>query len=253
MGLFKAVYPKAPRFKPLAQAVSKISDEAPIYVSVDGLEIRALSPDKTALLIVKLPAIVFEEFSVENKVSFSVASSELNRVSRRAGRNDAMVMELIKENNVLRVGYRDVKTSVERSFYLNLLNYELQEIGEPRIDFNVTVKMLTSDFKQIVRDVKAVGDEAVFHYKDNKLYVISRTMQKEYVGEFSEGNPLSYLSSTKDDVKATYSIDILEAAIKATSASKTLTIQFDQDKPLRIEFEIVGGGSLIYWIVPRVE
>ncbi|MEM4759028.1 MAG: DNA polymerase sliding clamp, partial [Desulfurococcaceae archaeon] len=61
------------------------------------------------------------------------------------------------------------------------------------------------------------------------------------------------LSSTKDDVKASYSIDILEAAIKATAASKTLTIQFDQDKPMRIEFEIVGGGSLIYWIVPRVE
>ncbi|MEM0355205.1 MAG: DNA polymerase sliding clamp [Desulfurococcaceae archaeon] len=251
--MFKAIYPKASRFKPLAQAIAKISDEAPFYVSVDGLEIKTLSPDKTALLIIKLPAIVFEEFSIEDKVSFSVASSELNRVSRRAGRNDSMVMELIKENNVLRIGYRDAKTGIERSFYLNLLNYELKELSEPKIDFNVTVKMLTSDFKHIIRDVKAIGEEAVFHYRDNKLYVISRTMQKEYVGEFSEGNPLTYLSSTKDDVKASYSIDILEAAIKATAASKTLTIQFDQDKPMRIEFEIVGGGSLIYWIVPRVE
>lgn len=251
--MFKAVYPKAPRFRSLAQAVAKISDEAPFYASVDGLEIKALSPEKTALLIIRLPAIVFEEFSVEDKVSFSVASSELNRISRRAGRNDAMVMELIRESNVLRVGYRDVKTGIERSFYLNLSSIGLQEISEPKVDLSVTVKFMTSDFKQIIRDVKAIGEEAVFHYKDNKLYVISNAMQKEYVGEFVEGNPLSYLSSSKDEVRSTYSIDILETAIKATSASKTLTIQFDQDKPMRIEFEIMGGGSLIYWIVPRVE
>lgn len=251
--MFRAVYPKAPKFKYITQALAKISDEASFYTSIDGVEIKALSPDKTALIVVKLPSIVFEEYNVDDKESFKVASSEFNKVARRAGRNDALILELMRENNVVKVGYRDRKTGVEREFYVNLSSPFAEEIGEPELELTVTVRMLSGDLKQIVRDVKVIGEEALFHYRDNKLFVKTTVQQKEYTCELSEGNPLAYISSTKDEVKSTYSVDVLETVLKAIASSKNVTLQFDDNKPMRIEFELIGGGSILYWIAPRVE
>ncbi|RLG83173.1 MAG: hypothetical protein DRO40_05575 [Thermoprotei archaeon] len=77
------------------------------------------------------------------------------------------------------------------------------------------------------------------------------TQQKEYEGVFEQDNPLITLTSTVEKALARYSIGLLEATLRAAAASKNVEIQFDADKPLRVEFELPTGGSIIYWIAPR--
>jgi len=164
-----------------------------------------------------------------------------------------LVFEYDKEKNNLRIGFRNKKTGVERSFYVEARSGVSESIEELKIDLSVTARFVADDYKQIIRDLKVIGEEAIFHYKDGKLYIYSHSQQKEYRGEFSEGNPLTYLSSTVDEAKSIYSVSLLEATLKPIQASKYVTFSFDTDKPAKIEFEITEGGYMTYWIVPRVE
>ncbi|MGC8953870.1 MAG: DNA polymerase sliding clamp [Desulfurococcus sp.] len=250
--MFKAVYPNASKMKYITQAIAKITDEAPIYVTQEGLEVRVLSPDKSMLSIVRIPAMSFEEYSVEGEESFIVASTDLNKIMRRGTRNDVLVMELDRAGNVLNMVFRDRKTGLERVFQLELLPRTPEPVPELNIELGVVVKMMAEDYMNIIGDLKTIGEEAIFAYEENKLKISSSEQQKEYVGVFTEGSPLLYLYSSVEKARAVYSIDLLAVTVKPASASKQVTISFDTDKPVKVEYELAGGGQLIYWVVPRV-
>ncbi|MEM3926014.1 MAG: DNA polymerase sliding clamp [Desulfurococcaceae archaeon] len=250
--MFKAIYPNASKMKYVTQAIAKITDEVPFYATTDSLEARILSPDKTMLTIFKIPSIAFEEFHVEGEEFFVVSSTELNKIVRRASRNDVLVLELDKENNVLKTIFRDRKIGVEREFQISIIPRPQETIPYLDIDLNVSVRMLSEDFKNIISDLKIVGEEALFIYDKNKLVISSIEQQKEYSCELVEGNPLLYIAASVEKARASYNIDMLAIAVKPASASKQVTISFDTDKPMKIEYELTGGGQIIYWLVPRI-
>jgi proliferating cell nuclear antigen len=112
--------------------------------------------------------------------------------------------------------------------------------------------MLSQDFKNIVSDLKLVGDEAIFTYEAGKITIISTEQQKEYKCDLAEGNPLIILSSTVEKARSSYSIDLLVEAARPASATKNITISFDTSKPMKVEYDIGDGSKLIYWLVPRI-
>jgi len=251
--LFRAVYSNASKMKYVAQAIAKITDEAPFYATPDALEVKVLSPDKTMMTIVKIPGIAFDEYSVDGEEFFVISSMDFNRIIRRCTRNDVMEMELDKEHSALRIIFRDKKTGLERTFLLETRPRPPEPVPEINIELGVTVKIASDDYRELLGDLKTVGETAVFTVQEGKLIVKTGEQQKEYEGVFSEGNPLIYLSSTSPRVQAKYSVDLLQATLKPISAAKQVTIYFDNDKPMKIEYEIAGGGTIIYWLTPRVE
>ena len=251
--MFRASYTATTKFKYIAQTIAKLTDEAPFYATLDALEVRILSPDKTTLTIVKIPSIAFEEYEVDEEKFFVVSSDELNKIVKRGTRNDILIFELDEEKNQLKIIFRNKKTGIERSFVIETKPRTMEKIPEPQLELGVTARFVADDYKHIIRDLKIIGEEAIFQYKDGKLYILSHTQQKEYRGEFSEGNPLTYLSATVEQARAKYSVGLLETTLKPVQASKFVTVSFDTDKPIKIEFEVAEGGYIIYWIVPRVE
>ncbi len=251
--MFRAVYPSATKFKYIAQTLAKIVDEIPFYGEPEQLEVRVLSPDKTTMTILRIPSIAFEEYICDQEEFFVVGSDEFNRIARRGTRNDLVVLELDRERKVLKFMFKDKKTGVERTFYLQLKERVIEKLPEISLELGVSIRMLADDYKNIIRDLKIVGEEAIFIFEDNKLTIKSMTQQKEYIGVFEQDNPLLYISSTTDKAIARYSVGLLETTLKAAAASKNVLLEFDSNKPLKVEFELPTGGTLTYWIAPRSE
>lgn len=250
--MFKAQYPNISKLKQVVQALSKISDELQLKVTVDSLQLGALSPDKTVMGILVLPSLAFEEFNVEEESTLLISATELKKVMRRGTRNDVMQLTVNREANELVIVLRDKKTGLEREFGVPIIPRPPEPLPELNLELSVSFTMLSQDFKNIVGDLKLVGEEAEFTYEANRVSIRSMEQRKEYVCTLLEGNPLVLLTSASDKARAAYSIDMLVAAARAASASKQVTISFDTAKPMKIEYELAGGGKLIYWIVPRV-
>ncbi len=251
---FRAVYPAATKFKYIVQTIAKIMDEIPFTATQEGLEVRALTPDKTTMIVLRLPMIAFEEYELdEDKKSFIVSSDELNRVAKRGTRNDMVELRLDEDNRRLVVNFVDKKTGVVRSFYVPLREGIVEELMEPQVDLEVTLRLEADDFKEIINDAKIVSDEVEFIAYEDRLEVISVAQQKRYRGVFKEGEPLIQLTVKGNaPVKSKYSIDLLKAATKAASAAETATIEYGESLPMRITFDLPGEGVLVYWVSPRL-
>lgn len=250
--VFKALYPSATKFKYIIQTLAKIADEIPFKAEADGLYVRLLSPDKTTMTIAHVPASAFESYMVEEEFVFTIASDEINKVAKRGTRNDLVELIVDRKKNQLEINFIDKKTNVSRRFIIQLRESVYEEFGEPKVELQVQARMMADDFKNILRDSKLVGDEVEFTATPSNLKVQSVAAQKEYKCLLSIGKPLLSLDCSLDSVSAKYSIDLLNAALKAATASDTVTLSFGPNMPMKLVFEMPGEGTLTYWVAPRV-
>lgn len=251
--MFRTVYPNASKFKKLIGALVKLSDELPFYVTRNGLDIKVLSPDKTMLAIASLSSIEFEELEVEGEEAVVIVSStDLKKIIKRASRNDSLLITVNKETNELVITIKDRKTGVEREFTAPLIPKPPEPIPELQLELSVSFTMLSQDFKDIVSDLKIIGEEAIFTYENGAILIKSTEHQKEYICVLKEGSPLILLSSMVDKARASYNVEMIIATARASGVSKNVNISFDTDKPMQILYELAGGGKLTYWIVPRL-
>ncbi|ABM81116.1 DNA polymerase sliding clamp [Hyperthermus butylicus] len=251
---FRAVYPAATKFKYIIQTIAKVMDEIPFIVAQDGLDVRTLTPDKTTMIILRLPVTAFEEYQLdEDKKTFIVLADELNKVAKRGTRNDIVELKLDEEHRRLEVNFIDKKTNVVRSFYVSLREGTVEELAEPQVELTVTAKMMADDFKNVINDAKIVSDEVEFAAYEDRIEVYAESAQKKYMGVLKVGMPLITLNvEGGTPIRAKYSIDLLKAAVKATTAANTVTLEYGEALPMRLSFDLPGGGLLIYWISPRV-
>ncbi len=250
--LVKVAYPNASKLKRVFQVLVKISDELPFFITQEAFEVKVISPDKTIMGIFRAPSVVFEEYSISEEEGFIVSGTELKKAVKRAAKNDVAVFELDKENSILKITLRDKKTGLERELGVPLVPKPIEPLPELQLELGVTFTMLSQDFKNIIGDLKLVGDEAVFTYEAGKIIITSTEQQKEYKCELLEGNPLILVSSLVEKARASYSIDLLVEAARATSVAKNVIISFDTGKPLKVEYDIGDGSKLMYWLVPRI-
>jgi len=250
--VFKITYPNASKLKRVFQVLVKISDEVPFFATSEALEVKVMSPDKTVMGVFRAPSIVFEEYNIDGEESFIVSGTELKKAVKRAARNDVAVLELDREGGVLKFTLQDKKTGLERELAVPLIPKPVEPLPDIQLDLSVTFTMLSQDFKNIVGDLKLVGDEATFIYEAGKITIISTEQQKEYKCDLTEGNPLILLSSIVEKARASYSIDLLVEAVRAATIAKNVTISFDTGKPMKVEYDIGDGSKLIYWLVPRI-
>ncbi len=251
--VFRCIYPAATKFKYIVQTIVKILDEVPFIATSEGLEVRTLTPEKTTMIILRMPTTSFEEYQLEEEEkTFIVPADDLNKVAKRGTRNDLVELALEEEQRRLRVTFIDKKTSVTRTFYVPLREGVVERLSEPQVELTVSLKMLADDLKNIINDVKLVGDEAEFIGLEDRFEVRSVTPQREYHGVFEVGNPLiTYDIRGEAPVRSKYAIDLLKASTKAASAADAVTVEFGEGLPLRLAFDLPGGSSLIYWITPR--
>lgn len=254
MAGFRATYPNASKFKYIVQTIVKLMDEVPFIAKGDGLEVKALTPDKTTMIVLALPFTAFEDYSVEgDKVSFIVASDELNRVAKRGTRNDLVELKLDTERRRLEVGFIDRKTGITRNFHIALREGSVEELVEPQVELSVSVRMEASELKDIINDAKVVGDEIELIAYNDRLEAVTESAQKKYRAVLSEGEALLSISvEGSEPVRSKYSIDLLKAATKAASTAEVVTLEYGESLPLKIIFELPGGGTLTYWVSPRM-
>jgi proliferating cell nuclear antigen len=251
---FRAVYPAATKFKYIVQTIAKVMDEIPFVATPEGLEVKTLTPDKTTMIVLKLPMTAFEEYELEEeKKTFVVPADELNRIAKRGTRNDMVELKLNEEQRRLEINFIDKKTGVVRSFYVPLREAIVEELAEPQVELTVTARLEADDFKNIINDAKIVSDEVEFSAYEDHLEVVAVSAQKKYTGIFRVGDPLISLDVRGTaPIRAKYSIDLLKATTKATSAADTATLEYGEALPMRISFDLPGNGVLIYWVSPRI-
>ncbi len=250
--MLRIVYSAASKFKYVTQSLAKINDEGIFVFSPEQLAAQIMSPDKTTMAVLKMPAITFDEYLVDEELALLVRTDEFNKVVKRATRNDDLILEYDYDQQTLIVSLRDRKTGLIRQFTITSTPASDYKLKEPKIDFSVKFHLLADDFKAIIQDAKIVGDLVYFEAKPGEVVVRVEGEEKEYEWIMTEEDPLITLEVTEES-KSSYSRAALEVTSKPTGAADNVKVGFSSDYPMQVEYTFPNGEKLVIYIAPSLE
>jgi len=235
----------------LKESITIISDlvnEARFKVTPNAIELVAMDPANVAMVIFKLLSSCFTEYDVEKDTEITINLSNLKQVLRRASPKDMLTIEL--EENRLKI---TLKSSTTRTFNLPIIELEEKEQKVPDLKFPVTIKTSSSILNEAIADVDIVGESVTFIAEPNKFTLHAEGDLNQAKIEIKEDEATKVNTNSDEKVKAKYSIEYLKKMINGSKLSDEVTIQFNKDYPLKLEYKTVDKVMLSFILAPRVE
>ena len=236
----------------LKESISIISDlvnEARFKVTFDAIELVAMDPANVAMVIFKLLSSAFTEYDVKKETEIAINLSNLKQILRRASPKDMLTLEL-DDNNSLKI---ELKSNTTRTFNLPIIDFEEKEQKVPDLKFPVTIKTSSSILNEAISDVDVVGESVAFIAEQKKFTLHAEGDLSQAKIEIKEDENTKITLSGDEKIKAKYSIEYLKKMISGSKLSDEVTIQFNKDYPLKLDYKSVDKVMLSFILAPRVE
>lgn len=229
--------------------ISELVNEGRFKVSKDSLELVAMDPANVAMVIFRLFSSAFTEYDLKDTVEFGINLSNLKQILRRAGPNDMLTLELDEENK-LKV---ELKGGIKRTFSLPIIELEEKEQKVPDLQFPVQITTASGILSDAIDDVDIVADSVSFSAEPEMFSISAQgdLSQAKIDIKAAESTFISMKSAEK--VRSKYSIEYLKKMAMGCKLSDEVTIMFNKDYPLKLEYKAIDRLLLSFILAPRVE
>lgn len=244
---FRVLFPAAHVWRYVVGGLKGMIKEGVFVFADDGIRLKALDPSHVVMVDVFFPRGSAMEFDVEGEVRIPLNMEELARVLRRAGKKDYLKLE--KEGDRLKV---TLEGRFSRSFHEPVISLEYSEIGEIKVPFKVDVRLASRVFEEAVSDLEPVGDIIGFEADGERLVIFNESETvKAYIELTPEFGVLS--SVVEEPQRAVYSYEYVSSFIPVAKVADVVRVQFSNDMPLKLTFELPQGAWLALYVAPRAE
>ncbi|MBN2567081.1 proliferating cell nuclear antigen (pcna) [Candidatus Woesearchaeota archaeon] len=228
--------------------ISELVNEARIKVTGSAIELVAMDPANVAMVIFKLLSSSFVEYKVEKDQEIAINLSNLKQILRRAKPNDVLSLEVVE--NKLKV---TLKSGTVRTFSLPIIDIEEREQKIPSLTFPVDIQMPSSVLLEAVEDADIVAESVSFVAEPKKLVIDAEGDLSKAQIEIRDNNHTRITVEGGSEVRSKYSIEYLKKMIQGAKLAENVSIRFNKDYPLKIDFTEVDKVSLSFILAPRVD
>ena len=228
--------------------ISELVNEASFKITANSIELIAMDPANVAMVLFKLLSSAFVEYQVNKDVDLAINLNNLKQILRRAKSSDTLVLEM--EEDKLKITLQGSST---RTFFLPIIDMEEREQRVPELSFPVTVKTKTDILTDAIEDVAVVAESVSFIVEPKKMSIMAEGDLSKVKIEVPSGDNTIIVSDTQDKVRSKYSIEYLKKMMTASKLTNNVTIQFNKDYPLKLEYKAVDKIFLSFILAPRVE
>ena len=138
--MFKLKVSDAKLLRDMATAISILVDEATFKIDPEGLKLRAMDPSRVAMIDFEWPKSIFQEYVATEPSKMCINISELLKLLKRAGRDEAVELSLDDKTGRLQI---TITGKYSRNFTMPTLEASEEEVPTPKITFNVKAKTTT--------------------------------------------------------------------------------------------------------------
>jgi proliferating cell nuclear antigen len=228
--------------------ISELVNEARFKITPEAIELVAMDPANVAMVIFKLLSSSFVEYDVKGETDITINLSNFKQILKRAKPNDTLSLEM--EEGRLRI---QLKGNTTRTFSLPIIESEEKEQKIPELSFPVSITTSAVTLNEAIEDVDVVGESVSFIAEPSKLTISAEGDLSHAKIEIKGDSDTKITAETQDKVKAKYSIEYLKKMIGGSKLSSEVSLGFNKDYPLKIEFKAIDKVMLSFILAPRVE
>jgi proliferating cell nuclear antigen len=249
--MFKLKVSDAKLLRDMTAAISILVDEATFKIEPEGLKLRAMDPSRVAMIDFEWPKTIFEEYTCEVPSKMCINISELLKLLKRAGKDEAVELSLDDKTGRLQI---KITGKYTRTFNMPTLEASEEEVPTPKIAFNIKAKTTTQGLSQAIEDAQLVSDHVRIEAGAQQLVLNASGDLMGATITLQKGSDTLMDLDAKENSKATFSLSYLSEIIKTASATSDIaTLEFSTDMPIKIDFQQIKEGKLTFFLAPRIE
>ena len=226
---------------------SELLQEVNLKVKPDSIELVAMDPANVAMVVLKLYSSIFTEYNVATEMTIGLNLSNLKQILKRSGANDILTLEF--EENMVNLRLRG---ATDRTFKMPIIDVEEKEQKVPQLNFPIKVVTNSILISEAIEDISIVSEATTFTLDSAKLVISGQGDTSNATVEIP-ADENTKISATPNEISSKYSIEYLKKMVGGAKLSEIITLQFNKDYPLRIDFAEQGKFELSFILAPRVE
>jgi proliferating cell nuclear antigen len=243
------VLEKAEVLKKSVDAIAVLIDEAEFEVSDNGMTLKATDPSQISMVDFVYDKKAFKKFEITGTIRLGMDLEYLNQVMARAKPGDEVELKLGDKSSKLSITFRGDST---RTFSVPLIDVSKNELPNPKIEFDATVKVKANVLQDALKDAGLLSTHLTLGAKGEQFYVKANSSKGELLNETKKDSPSLPGLDVKKDCSAMFPLDYLRDMLKAASIETEVLVKLKENAPIELTYE-VGDASLKYFLAPRIE
>jgi proliferating cell nuclear antigen len=239
----------------IIETLSSIIDETMIVVTPKEFRIEAMDPSRICLLKLVIKKEGFDDFECNKACKIGLNLDDFDKILKRSSSNDSITLEYQEEEQKIKIKMKREGSTRTRTFSLALIDIEYEEVPMDnllKIEFDAIWDMNIDHFNEALKDAEIYSEVLNLKATENEGLLFSSSGQ---IGEMEYNFDLEDLfeSDISGENKGAYSLTFLKSILKIAAITENFKISLKTDHPLKIEFGLLEGGGLNYFLAPRVE
>merc|ERR1739848_701416 len=126
--------------------------------SEKGIQVQSMDSSHVALVALMLRESAFSEFKCDRPTSLGMNVEALTKVLKMCGPNDSLKLKWQNESDQISFQCESTEDDRIADFEMKLMEIESEHMEIPEQSYKVVVRMPSSEFQKICRDLKEFGE-----------------------------------------------------------------------------------------------
>lgn len=225
----------------------------------DHLYIQGMDKCNICLYDIKIYSKWFTCYELTNEDIKEVISVDLNTFH--------LILSLYKEGNELSFLFETEsenitinfdKDDANKSFVIPLINFEMDYMSIPESSYNVEIKVKSKKICDLTTQLLIFGDNLNLECFDEKICFNTSGDKGKMNAYINYDEMTGYDLNIEDDIKTTFSLNLLNKLCLSTSLSEDMTLFISDKYPMKIKYILdeetdTNTQSYIeFYIAPKV-
>jgi proliferating cell nuclear antigen len=125
-----------------------------------------------ALCALLMRAEAFDHFRCDVPMALGLHTPNLSKILKCAGNEDIITLKSTEKADVLTLVFESNRQDRISDFDMKLMEIDSEHLGIPDTEYSCTVRLPSSEFQRIMRDLSNLGDTCMYFDSSYLLYLI---------------------------------------------------------------------------------
>ncbi|KAK9845702.1 hypothetical protein WJX81_000064 [Elliptochloris bilobata] len=256
--MFEARLTQGGLLKKLLDAVKDLVTDGNFDCSTTGFGLQAMDTSHVSLVSMMLRSDGFDHYRCDRNISMGMNLANMAKMLKCANDKDIVTMKAEDQGDTITFMFESENQERISDFELKLMDIDSEQLGIPDTEYTATVRMPSSEFQRICKDLASIGDTVLISVtKDGVKFSTSGdigsaniTIRQSTSADKPEDNTLIDM---QEPVALTFALRYLNSFAKATPLSPTVTLSMSKELPVVVEYRISDIGHISFYLAPKIE
>lgn len=256
--MFEARLVQGSMWKKLIDAIKDLLNEAKWECSSSGISLQAMDSSHVSLVSLNMRSEGFDTFRCDRNLSLGINLASMAKIIRCSGNDDIITIKSCDDADTVTFVFESPNNEKVSDYEIRLLDLDTEHLGIPETEYSCVVKMPSSEFQRICRDLSQIGESVI-------ICCTKEGVKFSASGDLGTGNIKLAQNSSSDKeeeaviiemnqaVTLTFALRYLNYFTKASALSSQVTLSMSADVPLVVEYKVADMGYLRFYLAPKME